>query len=193
MAAENCPFHILKKEIQDEKKKDQFVSFDYIIDPDNADLKTTVKIKKLSSNDVEEILCFFKEFDDLVDELEIGEGPPRFRLIKRLLSGNIKQHWLNKKEEYEDDDEVVFAAVRQDFLRSKMDDEISLDTKEWLKNIHKPRSMTVAEFVDCLTEINDLIDVMPDINGDAIPKYSEPELSVILRNSVPRSWKKDQV
>ena len=68
-----------------------------------------------------------------------------------------------------------------------MDDKISLDTKEWLKNIDKPRSMTIAEFVDTLTIINDLIDVMPDINDDAIPKYSEPELSVILRNSVPRS------
>ena len=119
MAAENCSFQIIKKKIQDEKENEQFVSFDYIIGLDNDNIKTTLKVKKLSTNDVKEILCFIKEINDLIDELKIGEGPLRFRLIKRLLSGNIKQHWHNKKDEYKDDDQVLFAAVKKTFYDRK--------------------------------------------------------------------------
>ena len=47
-----------------------------------------------------------------------------------------------------------------------MDDLISLDKKKQLKNIHKTRSMIVAEFFGPLTESNVLIKIMIDIVKD---------------------------
>jgi hypothetical protein len=62
----------------------------------------------------------------------------------------------------------------------------------------KPRDMTVQAFLARLRHLNDLIEHMPlplegDDESDRVPKFSDSELSIILRKACPRSWRDAQV
>ena len=79
-----------------------------------------------------------------------------------------------------------------------MEEDVSLDIKEWMMDIKKPRSMSVQDFVQRISHLNDLIEytLVPDpINNPGIqtPKFTDAELSRIVRNACPASWRKTQV
>jgi len=73
--------------------------------------------------------------------------------------------------------------------------DISLDTKEYLRIVKKPRQWTVAKLNDRLQTLNNLIAWMPAPvkGGDITPRFSDDELKVILQNCCPRAWKKTMV
>ena len=77
-----------------------------------------------------------------------------------------------------------------------MDVKVSLDTKEWLQTITKPRKMTVQDFLACLRYINHLsIPYMPAVDNAStmIHKFTEAELAQILRKAGPKAWRKAQI
>jgi hypothetical protein len=84
------------------------------------------------------------------------------------------------------------------FLLLFMEEDISLDIKEWMSEVKKPRSMSVQDFVQRISHLNDLIDYTPipdPINSPGIqtPKFTDAELARIVRNACPAGWKKAQV
>jgi hypothetical protein len=100
-------------------------------------------------------------FDDLVDTLETDEGAPRFTLIKALLTGDPLKKWRNILNEIAGRRQTDYENCIEKLLLSYMDQEISLDTKDWLQNVKKPRNMKVQDFIARIRPINDLITCMP--------------------------------
>jgi hypothetical protein len=84
------------------------------------------------------------------------------------------------------------------FLLLFMEEDISLDIKEWMSEVKKPRNMSVQDFVQRISHLNDLIDYTPAPNpvsnpGVQTPKFTDAELARIVRNACPAGWKKAQV
>ena len=69
---------------------------------------------------------------------------------------------------------------------------ISLDAKEWLSEVRKPREWTIKRFLARIKVVNGLFTVMsvPEGESDTIPKLTDSELKVILKRVVPKSWNK---
>jgi hypothetical protein len=91
-------------------------------------------------------------------------------------------------------DQDSYKKCLEELLLVYMDRDMSLDTKEWLQQVKKPRDVTVQIFVARLRHLNDLIEHMPlPLEGadedDRVPKFSDSELSIILRKACPRSWR----
>jgi hypothetical protein len=91
MSSVNCPFFIFPKKDDPDliRRKDKYVLIDIPLDPNNpSSQKITHKYNKLFSNEVEDILEFSSNFDDIVKTLALPQGPQRFRLISVMISCN---------------------------------------------------------------------------------------------------------
>ena len=202
MSSANCPFSIFsKKEDHDSvRRKDKYIFIDIPLDPtDPNSQKITHEYLKLNSTEIEEVLEFFSTFDDIVNTLALPRGPQRFRLIPAMMGHDAQKKRLDivtnhasnhSQEELED--------CIERFLLLFMEDDISLDIKEWMSEIKKPRNMSVQDFVQRISHLNDLIDYTPipdSINNPSVqtPKFTDAELARIVRNACPAGWKKAQV
>ena len=164
MSAEDCPFQIIRPEIkEDTTKSDSYIKFEVTIDPNNFDgLKSTIQFKKLNCNDPEDIMTHIQCFDALVSDLNTSEGEARFRLFKLCLAPNVQKTWSAVLDEVGNDrDQANFENSIEIFLCKKVERDCAIDTKEWLSQIKKPRSLTVSKFMERLSEINNLIPYMP--------------------------------
>jgi hypothetical protein len=79
-----------------------------------------------------------------------------------------------------------------------MEEDILLDIKEWMSEVKKPRNLTVQDFVQRISHLNDLIENAPVPNpnndpGVQTPKFRDAKLERIVRNVCPAGWKKVQV
>jgi hypothetical protein len=89
--------------------------------------------------------------------LETDEGAPRFKLIKALLAGDPAKKWKTILNEVGLRNQNAFEQCIENLLLTYMDQEISLDTKDWLQNVKKPRNMKVQDCLARIRSINDLI------------------------------------
>jgi hypothetical protein len=76
-----------------------------------------------------------------------------------------------------------------------MEEDILLEIKEWMSEVKKPQNLTVQDFVQCLSHLNDLIEYTPVPNpindlGVQTPKFTDAELARIVRDACPAGWKK---
>jgi hypothetical protein len=76
-----------------------------------------------------------------------------------------------------------------------MEEDISLDIKEWMSKVKKPRSMSVQDFVQRLNHLNDLIEYTPipdptNNPGKQTPKFTDAKLSRIVQNACPQGEKR---
>jgi hypothetical protein len=200
MSAENCPFEIIRsdeKDVSSEKKKDKYVSFEVKLGDGEDDPTVSQEFRRLDSTNPEDVLLFIENFDELVDTLETDEGAPRFKLIKALLAGDPAKKWKTILNEVGARNQNAFEQCIEKLLLSYMDQEISLDTKDWLQNVKKPRNMKVQDFLARIRSINDLITYMPYLGTGATRiqpvKFTDPELAVILRKAGPKHWRDSQV
>ena len=197
MSASNCPFEFNRKqEDSARKRREEYVKFDHYIDPEKKDLGSTqIEIKKLISSNPEEIFEFLTNFDELVKTLEIPEGSPRFRMMRMLLTGELKKTWQNLATEYLHDDQDSFDECRIDFILQYVSREIALDTKEWLRNMKKPYHMTVHDYLSRYRRFNNYINIMPPpmANGELEPRLTENNILVNLRRCGPTEWQSAQL
>ena len=154
MSAANASFDIIHIEENLNNTK-----FEVPTDPkDTNGLKVTTKFLILESSNAEDVLYFVSRFDDLVLSLNVPEGLGRYRLLPTLLGHDHKKTWTEIVDRIASDDKDKtqdnFETIIEEFLLTKMDPEISLDLKEWLRTIKKPRSMSIAEFVERLRHLN---------------------------------------
>ena len=202
MSSANCPFSIFPKKegLESSKRKDKYVTIDIPLDPsDPHSQKITHEYQKLTSTEIEEVLEFFSTFDDIVKTLALPRGPQRFRLIPAMMGHDAQKKWLDIVTNHatnQSQEELEDCIER--FLLLFMEEDISLDIKEWMSEIKKPRNMSVQDFVQRLNHLNDLIDYTPipdptNNPGVQTPKFTDAELARIVRNACPAGWKKAQV
>jgi hypothetical protein len=165
MSSANCPFTIFpKKEDADSiRRKDWYITIDIPLDPSNPNSqKITHEYLKLNSTEIEEVLEFFSTFDDIVKTLALPSGSQRFRLIPAKMGHDAQKKWFNIVTNYatnQSQQELENCIER--FLLLFMEEDVSLDIKEWMSEVKKPRSMSVQDFVQRLNHLNDLIEYTP--------------------------------
>ena len=197
MSAENCPLKLIRENHNFEREKHHYLELDMPLDPNNPNgLKVSNKFKKLIHTDAESVLEFIIEYDGIVEDLNIPEGVARFRLFEALIHSNAaKSAWSNIRGLHTDTNQPTLELCIDLWTLKFMTRDISLDTKEYLRIVKKPRQWTVAKLNDRLQTLNNLITWMPaPVNGgDFTPRFSDDELKVILQNCCPRAWKKTMV
>ena len=202
MSSANCPFTIFpKKEDSDvTRRKDKYVTINIPLNPEDPNSqKITHEYSKLNSTEIKDVLEFFSTFDDIVNTLALPRGPQRFRLIPAMMGHDAQKKWFDIVNTYatnQTQDELEDCIER--FLLLFMEEDISLDIKEWMSEVKKPRNMSVQDFVQRISHLNDLIDYTPipdpTNNPDTqTPKFTDAELARIVRNACPAGWKKAQV
>ena len=120
----------------------------------------------------------------------------RFRLFEALIHSNAaKSAWGNIRGLHTEIDQPTLELCIDLWTLKFMTRDVSLNTKEYLRIVKKPRQRTVAQLNDRLQTLNNLIAWMPSPvdGGDITPRFSDDELKVILQNCCPRSWKKTMV
>jgi hypothetical protein len=134
-----------------------------------------------------------------VNTLALPSGPQRFRVIPAMMGHDAQKKWLDIVTNHgtnQTQEELEDCVER--FLLLFMEEDISLDIKEWMSKIKKPRNMSVQDFVQRLNYLNDLINYTPvpdptNNPGVQTPKFTDAEWAQIVRNACPASWKKAQV
>jgi len=158
MSAEDCPFKIHREETQSDNigKSDRFIKFEVSIDPNDANgIKSSIHFHKLYSDEPEDVLLFYRNYNKLVDDIRTEEGEARFRLFNLVLGPDAQSDWDTVLEEIgEGRTQDDFVDVCEAFLVSKVDRDCAINTKEWLNQIRKPRAMTVRKFMQRIKQIN---------------------------------------
>ena len=108
-----------------------------------------------------------------------------FGTFALCLGPNASLEWNDVLAEYEERDEDTFVQAKEQYLLTKIHRDCAVDTKEWLQNVKKPRSMTVNEFMNRVKHFNNLIPYMPlpEVNAEEdnrVPSFTEAELKTIL-------------
>ena len=94
----------------------------------------------------ENVLVHIQEFNELKETLGIGDGSSTFKLFESLLHSTVRRDWRSKKQENapgdeaDDENDDHFQATMIDFIKLYVDEDAALHTKEWLRNVKKPRS-----------------------------------------------------
>ena len=136
MSSANCPFTIFpkKEDIDSIRRKDRYITIDIPLDPSNPNSqKITHDYQKLNSTEIEEVLEFFSTFDDIVKILALPRGPQRFRLIPAMMGHDAQKKWFDIVTNYstEQTQEELEDCVER-FLLLFMEEDVSLDIKEWM-------------------------------------------------------------
>jgi hypothetical protein len=202
MSSANCPFSIFPKKEDPNliRQKDRYVSIDIPLDPSNPNSQEiTHEYPKLNSTEIEDVLEFFSTFDDVVKTLVLPEGKQNFRLIPAMMGHDAQKKWFDIGTTYgtNQSQESLEQCVER-FLLLFMEEDVSVDIKEWMSEVKKPRNKSVQDFVQRLTHLNDLIDYTPvpdptNSPGVQTPKFSDAELAWIVQKACPAEWKKAQV
>jgi hypothetical protein len=83
-----------------------------------------------------------------VKTLALPSGPQRFRSIPAIMRHDAQKMWLDIVTNHgtnQTQEELEDSVER--FLLLFMEEDISLDIKEWMSEIKKPRNMPVQDFV----------------------------------------------
>eukprot|EP00957_Ditylum_brightwellii_P084941 6459198-Ditylum_brightwellii.AAC.1 len=70
---------------------------------------------------------------------------------------------------------------------------VSEDILEWLRNLQKPKDMSINDFAARLDHFNELVKYCPDINGVNPVPLEECEKITDLKKACPNSWKTKMV
>eukprot|EP00957_Ditylum_brightwellii_P085950 6539316-Ditylum_brightwellii.AAC.1 len=71
--------------------------------------------------------------------------------------------------------------------------DVSEDILEWLRNLMKPKDMSVSDFAARLDHFNELVRYCPNINGINPTPLSEREKIASLKKACPNLWKNEMV
>jgi hypothetical protein len=159
MSSAYCPFSIFsKKEDPDQvRQKDQYISIDIPLNPSDLNSqKITQEYRKLKSTEFEEVLEFFSSFYDIITTLVLPKGPQSFRMIPAMIGHDPQKKWfdiVSKHATNQTQEELEDCIER--FLLSFMEDDLSLDIKEWMIKVKKPCIMSLHDFVQRIIHLND--------------------------------------
>eukprot|EP00957_Ditylum_brightwellii_P081947 6231724-Ditylum_brightwellii.AAC.1 len=162
MSADKCPFSFNSSFPDDTHRKDLYTSFDIRLNLANPNSLTVLhSVQKLDSNDVERMLMFIQSFDDIVEKVAILEGGQCWTLFESLLLGSPKSKWTNCAANIALRNQPNFKATIELWLTNFMTVDVSEDILEWLRNLHKPKDMTVNKFAAKLDHFNELVRYCP--------------------------------
>eukprot|EP00957_Ditylum_brightwellii_P085270 6485280-Ditylum_brightwellii.AAC.1 len=74
MSADRCPFSLNSEMPDDLHRKDLYVSFEVKLDlSDPSSLTASHNVRKLDTNDIEQVLIYVRSFDNIVKKTGVPE------------------------------------------------------------------------------------------------------------------------
>ena len=143
MSSANCPFSIFPKKEDPNliRQKDRYVTIDIPLDPsDPNSQKITHKYPKLNSTEIEDVLKFLSTFDNVVKTLALPEGTQRFRLILAMMGHDAQKKWFDIVANYgTNQSQEALEQCAEQFLLLFMEEDVSVDIKEWMSEAGPPK------------------------------------------------------
>ncbi|MGH7955146.1 MAG: hypothetical protein ACREOZ_04215 [Gloeomargaritales cyanobacterium] len=153
--------------------------------------KYRVKVRKFSMGTKEEWLIWREEFANLIQALPLNTAAAQHSAIKSLLRGDALSRYTlfaNGLGRLPDLDEIN-NRINEMTAEVMSSDSVRL-TLEYLRQVRKPRSMTVQAYQARIMSINSLIPFMP--NGNENLKLTDVDVKQIIENGVPVAWRRQQ-
>ena len=157
------------------------VAFTVRLDPDNDNNKFKFYVQSFQTGDSKDWLEFCKDFARLVSFKDIRDNRPSlFRHICAVLIGDaVAQFGLLADDQGEESAESfgeVLATLTTKYVSTRMAQRL----KRYLRNVRKPSTLTVAQFVAQLKLLNSYLPFMPMLNASDNNTLNKAELSIIL-------------
>ena len=158
------------------------------VDPNDQDASTKVRIPiagPRSSN--EDVLRTVHAFHRAVTQMGWTSGPKKFNNFELVLSDSLLYRWIRISSE-QNQTNLAFEECLTRFLLFKIPKDDALDAQtEHLQNIHKNRSITVADFAEWLEDLNLYMAELPDASQDDL--FSDEELKRIFYKAMPKEFR----
>eukprot|EP00957_Ditylum_brightwellii_P131812 10051696-Ditylum_brightwellii.AAC.1 len=151
--------------LDDSHRKDLYVSFEVKLDPsDPNSLTTSHNVRKLDTNNIEQVLTYVRSFDDIVEKPGMPEGIQRWNLFKAMLLGSPKQKWINHRNmvTLQNRNQANFKKTLEKWLLDFMPMDVSESILNWLRNLQKPKDMQVMVFAAKFEHFNSLVKYCPE-------------------------------
>ena len=141
---------------------------------------------------VEDFLEWKKDLESVFEGQAIRTAPAKFAMTKRLLEGDPLIQFENAIALHGEETDEHFQQVMRDLILYVFPRKALRIQKRYMRRqMRKPQSMKVRDFVARVQEINNCLSQFPPF-GDA-QTLPEDEILDILESAVPNSWQREFV
>ena len=171
-----------------DKGKIKTKTFKYNVGPANNRRKEEILLPTYDKGPREELLRMIMEFNTHADTLGWTTPNDKFTKFESLLQGIATSVWKVLIQDLDRNTEDGWDEAIDRFKKKKNLGGIALrNQRSYLRNLRKPRDMTVEDFSNRIQYINLLLAEFPDATED--DKLSEGEIKEILFKAMPESWR----
>ena len=151
----------------------------------------------------EELLTFFKLFNEIVEGQNLTTGPQKYSAMRNLLQGSALSVFNHQAAALGDETNANFEILKK-FLVSHVFPRraLRLQKRFMRRHLRKPRSMNIRNTYTRAVELNDYLSLFPNgrLDDNGIPlgfsadqKLGADELADILEFGCPHTWQKKMV
>ena len=170
------------------------VTFSVYLDPVAKEDKVKLYAPKFESGSVEDWLEWRKHFEMIVAQKELsGEPRKKMKLLRMLLAGSALEDFeaeyinLPGMTQAEKETEANYVELMKKLTAKYIPPKHAHRTRAFMREVKKPRSMTVEDFKTRLTTINGYLKYMPDYKGLNSP-LDVGELQLLFEQAMPKVW-----
>ena len=148
-----------------------------------------ISVRYFSSGSCEEFLLFETDMKRVFKGQGVNNGPGRFDIARRLFIGGALTTFnqaLGGGNENIENFKSCMNAVRESIFPRHA----CIMQKKLMKNMRKPKGVTIQQFADRIMELNSYLTRFPPISSTRLADEIKPEdLVEILDNAIPSTWK----
>jgi hypothetical protein len=171
------------------------VTFTVFLDPKSKEDKMKTTAPKFETGSVEDWLEWRKHVEGVIRDKGFSQEPKKkMQVVRLLLKGSALE-----------DFDLIFEALKPDSNDVKETEDNYLElmklltlkyvpvkcahrTRTFLREVKKPRNMSVEAFKTRIIKINGYLAYMPDYKGLNQP-LTDDEIQLLFEGAMPRSWR----
>ena len=173
-------------------KKDELIKLDLRVDPASSKSETyNFSVRTFKQGTVEELLNWYRDYNKVLIGMNITAAKNKLNMARNLLAGEALRVFNNKAEGIndpvtEDDVETILQELFKHFFPQKA---LARQKRYMRRNLRKPRSMKIREFVERITEMNEHLMHFPPANKTN--KLPPDEILEIVEFAAPNNWQRE--
>ena len=148
--------------------------------------KETFGIKKSDGMTFELLFLTVLSFQTMATRMAFT-GPLLYSYFDKCLTDNALEEWRSVTPHQDDQTIESVKYSQEEWLTFLLPDNAFVSQKEWMTNaMHKPYTMKVKDFGNCIKTLNRFLALMPHKEQDST--FTDTDLKALLLNSLPLSW-----
>ena len=114
-------------------------------------------------------------------------GPLSYSSFNKFLTDNALEKWRLVAPHQDDQTVENFKFSEEEWLTPILPENALVLQEEWMTNVmHKPYTMKVKDFCNCIKTLSCLLALMP--YGEQGSTFTETNLKPLVLKSMPLSW-----